>query len=79
MVPTKTANQGQEAEVVEPLLVPVWPDAAKAIGLGRTKTFELIASGALPSVRVGKRRLVPASALRAFVDCLVADQLPKAS
>jgi excisionase family DNA binding protein len=34
------------------------PDAARALGLGRTTTWALVRAGALPSVRVGKRVLV---------------------
>lgn len=59
---------------MEPVLVPIWPDAGKAIGLGRTKTFELVGSGELPSVRVGRRRLVPVSAIRDYAERLMAEQ-----
>ena len=37
------------------------------LGVGRSKIFELIASGQLRSVRVGRRRLVPEQAIRDFV------------
>ncbi len=59
---------------MEPVLVPIWPDAGRAIGLGRTKTFELVGSGELPSVRVGRRRLVPVSAIRDYAERLMAEQ-----
>lgn len=39
-------------------------------GIGRTKYFELLASGELESVRIGRRRFVPADALGAYVDRL---------
>jgi excisionase family DNA binding protein len=55
---------------IEPVLVPVWPAAGKALGVGRTKVFELVASGALRSVRVGRRRLVPVAELRAYAERL---------
>lgn len=45
-------------------------EAAAAIGIGRTFAFALIGSGALRSVRVGKRRLVPVEAIDAYVDAL---------
>ncbi len=35
-------------------------------GLGRTKTYELIGSGDLETVKVGKRRLIPAEALQDY-------------
>ena len=50
--------------------------AAKILDLGRVKTYELIMSGQLPSVTVGRRRLVPAEALRAYVERLSAGQVP---
>lgn len=49
-----------------PLLVDVG-EAARLLGLGRTKVFELLASGDLESVVVGRRRLVPTAALVEFV------------
>lgn len=59
--------------MVEPVLVPVWPDAANALGLGRTKTFEEVAAGRLRTVRVGRRRLVPVDALHEYVSQLEAE------
>jgi len=43
-------------------------DAAKLLGLGKSKTYMLIASGDLPSVRIGRSVRVPYEALRAWVD-----------
>lgn len=59
---------------MEPVLVAIWPDAGRALGVGRTKMFELVATGELTSVSVGRRRLVPASAIHEYVDRLVAQQ-----
>ena len=42
-------------------------DFMASTGLGRTKTYELIGSGELETVTVGRRRLVPAEALEDFV------------
>jgi excisionase family DNA binding protein len=42
-------------------------EAATATGIGRSKLYELMASGAIESVKVGKRRLIPAEALETFV------------
>jgi excisionase family DNA binding protein len=42
-------------------------DVCAATDLGRTTIFGLIASGELESVRVGTRRLIPATALEQFV------------
>lgn len=36
-------------------------------GLGRTKTYELIGSGELETIKVGKRRMVPAEAFQDWI------------
>jgi excisionase family DNA binding protein len=38
-------------------------DAGKKLGLGRNATYEAIARGEIPSIRIGKRILVPVAAL----------------
>ena len=48
------------------LLRPV--EAAEAIGIGRSKIYELLASGELPSIRIGSSVRVPVDALRAWID-----------
>lgn len=50
-----------------PLLVSV-EEAATALGIGRSKAYELIASGELPFMRIGRRTLVPTKALSEWVD-----------
>lgn len=53
---------------MNPVLLPVYPDAGKALGgLGRTKVYELITSGELRTVKIGRRRFVPASAVEEYV------------
>jgi len=47
------------------LLRPV--EAAEAIGVTRSKIYELRASGDLPSVRIGASMRVPVDALRAWI------------
>lgn len=42
------------------------PDAAKALGLGRSKTYELIGEGRLATVTIGRRRLVRVESVRAL-------------
>lgn len=48
----------------------------KQLGIGRSKTFELIASGELRSVTVGKRRLIPDSAVAEFIEHLEQQSTP---
>lgn len=43
------------------------PEFMASTGLGRTKTYELIGSGDLETVTVGRRRMVPAEALQDWV------------
>jgi excisionase family DNA binding protein len=42
-------------------------EACEALGIGRALAYELIMSGRLHSIKVGARRLVPASALADFL------------
>lgn len=63
-----------EGNAVESVLVTIWPDAGKALGLGRSKMFELVEKGEIVSVRVGRRRLIPAAALHAYAERLLAEQ-----
>ncbi len=42
-------------------------EAARVLGLGRTTVFALVSRGELASLRVGRRRLVPVSAIEAYL------------
>lgn len=48
-------------------------EAADAIGVSRSRIYELIASGEVPSVRVGRTLRVPVDALRRWVEQQVAE------
>ena len=50
-----------------PVLLVRPEDAARVLGVGRTKVYELIRPGALRSVRVGGLRRVPVAALNEYV------------
>jgi excisionase family DNA binding protein len=52
---------------MDALLIEV-PEAAAQLGVSRAKLYELIASGALPAVKVDGCRRVRTEGLRAFVD-----------
>ena len=45
-------------------------DAVEATSLSRSTIYEMIKSGELPTVKVGKRRLVPTASLQAWADSL---------
>jgi len=42
-------------------------EAATQLGVGRTACFGLVANGALRSLKVGRRRLIPADAIDEFL------------
>ncbi len=44
------------------------PEVAKALGLGRTKVYELIAAGELPVIRLGRAVRVSVTALQKWVE-----------
>jgi excisionase family DNA binding protein len=48
------------------LLRPI--EAAEAIGIGRSKIYALLASGELPSVRIGGSIRIPLDKLREWID-----------
>lgn len=41
-------------------------EAAKALGVGRSKAYQLIAEGRLATVSIGRRRLVRTDSVRAL-------------
>ena len=45
-------------------------EAAERLSIGRTKAYELMATGALQSVTIGRSRRIPAEALEPFVAML---------
>ena len=46
-------------------------EAADVLALGRSKTYQLIASGEIPSVRIGRSIRVPIEALRRWAETQV--------
>ena len=44
-------------------------ETAYLLGLSRNSTYQGIQSGAIPSIRVGKRILVPKAALERMLEC----------
>jgi excisionase family DNA binding protein len=65
-VHTVTPCNEKEAEGVEQIAVRP-AEAAAAIGIGRTMIYNLIRTGELPSIRVGKSIRVPVGPLREWV------------
>ena len=50
----------------EPELITI-PVAAARLGLSRSKLYELIADGELPTVRIGRARRIAVDDLRSFI------------
>ncbi|WP_030813276.1 helix-turn-helix domain-containing protein [Streptomyces sp. NRRL S-337] len=42
-------------------------EAARRIGIGRTKMYEYVSSGEIPSVKIGSLRRIPAEAVNEFL------------
>jgi excisionase family DNA binding protein len=44
------------------------PEVAETLGIGRTKIYELIASGELPTIRVGRAVRISVNTLQKWVE-----------
>ncbi len=64
--------QPRKAPNLDPLLLPI-EEAGRVIGVGRTTMYQLIQSGELRTVTVGRRRLVPVAELVAYVERLTGE------
>jgi excisionase family DNA binding protein len=62
-----TANPPQGgSSVTDRLAYRVW-EAATLVGVSRSKMYELVAAGEVPTMRIGSAVRIPAEALRAWV------------
>jgi excisionase family DNA binding protein len=52
-------------------------EAARSLGVGRTALYAVLATGELRSLRVGRRRLVPASAVDEYIASATSRQGPR--
>jgi excisionase family DNA binding protein len=53
--------------IAEPIAVSV-DDGARLIGVSRAFLYQSVLSGACPSMKLGARRLIPVSGLRAWIE-----------
>ena len=51
-------------------------EVCAVVGVGKSKVYELLAAGVIPSVRVGKSVRIPAARLRRWVEELQSDAEP---
>jgi excisionase family DNA binding protein len=47
----------------ESLVWNVWPDVGKRLNLSKTTTWKMVHTGQIPSIRLGRRVVVPKAAL----------------
>ena len=57
-----------------PRLLLTVPEAAEALAISRSKLYELLASGAVTSVRIDGSRRIPLTALEAYVSTLLTER-----
>lgn len=48
-------------------------DAARAIGVARSMLYEIVARGELPSFKMGRRRMILAKELEAYINRMAAE------
>ena len=57
-----TPDGGGEARMLLTVM-----EAANRLGIGRSLMYELLATGRIPSIRIGRLRRIPCEALQEFV------------
>ena len=53
--------------MTQPQLAVSVMDAARRLGVGRSTVYSLISTGRLPSIKIGRRRLVRVEVIHAFL------------
>lgn len=61
------AGEDNQAVRIEPISVRI-REACRLTGIGRSKFYELVASGDIEVIKVGAMTLVPFDSLRQFID-----------
>ena len=61
------ATESPTRSVAEPLAISV-PEAAQRLGISRAHAFDMATAGILPTVRFGKRLVVPIAALERVLE-----------
>ena len=55
----------------------LWPETGQLLGLGRSSTFEAARRGQIPTLRIGRRLLVPRSALSRLLESAGSQESPQ--
>lgn len=64
--PTRATEDRDERSAVQPILLTI-PDAAAVLAIGRTTVYELIGTGAISVVHIGRSARIPVASIRDFV------------
>ena len=64
---TDEREQHVERDAIAPLLLTV-PEAARVLAIGRTTLYELISTGAIETVHIGRAIRIPVESARTFVE-----------
>ncbi len=57
----------------------LWPTTGHLLGLSRQSTYDAAARGDIPTIRIGRRLLVPTAALRRMLQLDLPDDGPTAA
>jgi hypothetical protein len=52
-------DRRKKSGTIQPRVIPLWPDAGKALGLSRNGTYEAAKRGEIPTIRFGWKIVVP--------------------
>ena len=69
MIHRRTTGENMSNASEQPIAYSVG-EVARLVGVSRSKIYELLRAGRLPSLRIGDRRLVRRSAIEAFLASL---------
>lgn len=70
IIPTRVASEqerGQLPTPIEPIAVRL-PEATRLTGIGRSKLYELIASGDIETAKIGTCTLITVASLRQLIE-----------
>lgn len=54
-------------------------EASKALGIGRNTAYEAVKSGEIPSIKIGKRRIISKAALKRLLEGTLSSPAGKAA
>ncbi|GAB3914616.1 helix-turn-helix domain-containing protein [Kibdelosporangium lantanae] len=74
LMTTQPANEAPTARPMPDQVLLTVEEAARRIGIGKTKAYALVKAGDLESVLIGRLRRVHVDAIRAYAARLVAEQ-----